>query len=147
MNATSKDAVYVDEPWLLMHWDGEHGCLFAEWKGFATSAEFRGALLKALDAIREKRGAGFVTDTRKLELVSDDDQRWLVSTWPTLAIAAGLKRLAIVMAKTGLIKMAIQDMMKAGPNPVSSGAGAVDPAFQSRTFDSVADALSWVTAP
>src|ERR1700680_3405687 len=105
LSSSSKDIVYVDERWLLMRWDGEHECLVAEWKGFATSAEFQGALLKAIDVIRDKNGAAFVTDTRKLELVSDSDQRWLMSTWPTLAIAAGLKRLAIVMAKTGLSKM------------------------------------------
>lgn len=137
----------MDERWLLMRWDSEHECLFAEWKGFATSAEFQGALLKAIDVIREKNGAGFVNDTRRLELVSDDDQRWLVSTWPMLAVAAGLKRLAIVIAQTGLSKMAIEDMLKAGPNPVPRGAGGEDAAFQSRTFDSVADALRWVTAP
>jgi hypothetical protein len=130
-----------------MRWDSEHECLFAEWKGFATSAEFQGALLKAVEVIREKNGAGFVNDTRKLELVSDDDQRWLLSTWPPLAIGAGLKRLAIVMARTGLSKMAIEDMLKARPNAASSGAGAADPAFQSRTFDSVADALAWIASP
>jgi len=69
-----------------------------------------------------------------------------VSAFPARAIAAGLKRLAIVMAKTGLSKMAIQDMLKASPNPVSQGAGADAATFQSRTFDSVADALKWVTA-
>src|ERR1700730_10460640 len=106
MTPSAEDAVYVDERWLLMRWDSEQECLLAEWKGFATSAEFRGALLKAIDVIRERNGTGFVTDTRKLELVSDADQRWLMTTWPPLAIAAGLKRLAIVMAKTGLSKMA-----------------------------------------
>ena len=130
-----------------MRWDSEHHCLFAEWKGFATSAEFQGALLTAVEVIRERNGAAFVNDTRKLELVSDTDQRWLMSTWPALAVAAGLKRLAIVIAKTGLSKMAIEDMLKAGTNPVPGGTGADDAAFQSRTFDSVADALRWVTMP
>jgi hypothetical protein len=116
MSSAAKGAVYIDEKWLLMRWDSEHECLFAEWKGFATSAEFQGALLKAVDVIREKNGAGFVNDTRKLELVSDDDQRWLMSTWPPLVVGAGLRRLAIVIAKTGLSKMAIQDMLKASPN-------------------------------
>src|SRR4029077_9839308 len=105
MSPTSSDTVYVDKAWLLMRWDSEHNCLFAEWKGFATSAEFQGALLKAVDAIRQRNAAGFVNDIRKLELVSDEDQRWLMSPWPPLVIAAGLKRLAIVMARTGLSKM------------------------------------------
>ena len=145
--SASNDAVYLDKDWLLLSWDSEHGCLLAEWKGFATSTEFQGALLQAIDVIRERHGTGFVNDTRKLEMVSDDDQRWLVSTFPTLVAAAGLKRLAIVIARTGLSKMAIQEMFKAAPNPVSSGAGAVDPAFQSRTFDSVNEAFLWVRNP
>jgi hypothetical protein len=142
-----EDGVYVDEAWLLLRWDSEHNCLFAEWKGFATSAEFQGALLKAIDVIRDKNGAAFVNDTRKLELVSDDDQRWLMSTWPTLAIAAGLKRLAIVMAKTGLSKMAIQDMLKARADQLAREPSAAAPALQSRTFDSVSDALQWIASP
>jgi hypothetical protein len=40
-----------------------------------------------------------------------------MSTWPPLVIAAGLKRLAIVMAKTGLSKMAVEEMRL--PNPKS----------------------------
>ncbi|HEV3101537.1 MAG TPA: hypothetical protein VG426_04260 [Candidatus Dormibacteraeota bacterium] len=146
MSSSSNDTVYLDERWLLMRWDSEHKCLLAEWKGFATSAEFRGALLKAIDVIRDRNGAGFVTDTRKLELVSDDDQRWLMSTWPPLAIAAGLKRLAIVLAKTGLSKMAVEDMIKAGAAQAEREPAAGDPAFQSRTFESVAEAVQWVTA-
>jgi hypothetical protein len=146
LSSPSHDIVYVDERWLLMRWDGEHECLFAEWRGFATSAEFQGALLKAIDVIRDKNGTAFVNDTRKLELVSDSDQRWLMSTWPTLAIAAGLKRLAIVMAKTGLSKMAIQDMLKAGADRAARETAAELPAFQSRTFESVDDALQWIAA-
>lgn len=146
MSSSSNDTVYVDERWLLMRWDSEHKCLLAEWKGFATSAEFRGALLKAVDVIRERNGAGFVTDTRKLELVSDDDQRWLMTTWPPLAIAAGLKRLAIVMAKTGLSKMAIEDMIKAGAIQAEREPAAGEPAFESLTFESVTEAVHWVTA-
>jgi len=147
VSSAPNDTVYVDKAWLHMRWDGEHDCLFAEWKGFATSAEFQGALLKAVEVIRDRNGAAFVNDTRKLELVSDADQRWLMSTWRALAIPAGLKRLAIVIAKTGLSKMAIEDMLKAGTNPVPRGTGDDDADFQSRTFDSVDDAWRWVTTP
>ena len=146
MSSALNDDVYVDKAWLHLRWDNEHECLFAEWKGFATSAEFQGALMKAVDVLRERNGAAFVNDTRKLELVSDADQRWLMSTWPTLAIAAGLTRLAIVIAKTGLSKMAIEGMIKAGANSVPSGTRDAAARFQSRTFESVADALRWVAA-
>lgn len=137
MSSSSIDDVYLDEPWLLLRWDSENRCVFAEWKGFATSAEFQSALLKALQVVREKHAVSFVNDTRKLELVSDEDQIWLRYTWPPLAIEAGLRRLAVVIARSGLSKMAIEEMFKRRRKTV----------LQSRTFDSVADAMKWVAEP
>jgi hypothetical protein len=128
----------MDKPWLLMRWDPEHQCVFAEWKAFATSAEFRGALTKALAVARDKNAFSFVSDTRNLEMVSDEDQWWIRRTWAPLAIDAGLKKIAVVMAVSGLGKMAIEHMFNGRTNP--------DEHLVSRKFDSVADALIWVTA-
>jgi hypothetical protein len=128
----------MDKPWLLMRWDPEHQCVFAEWKAFATSAEFRGVLTKALAVARDKNAFSFVSDTRNLEMVSDEDQWWIRRTWAPLAIDAGLKKIAVVMAVSGLGKMAIEHMFNGRTNP--------DEHLVSRKFDSVADALIWVTA-
>jgi hypothetical protein len=133
------DDVYVDEPWLSMRWDGEHRCVFAEWKAYATSGEFQGALMKALTMGRERPGFSFVNDTRKLELISDEDQRWIRYTWAPLALEAGVKRIAVVVARHGLSKMAIEHMF--------SERRITDARMQSRTFDSVADAFKWVAEP
>jgi hypothetical protein len=130
------DDIYIDEPWLLMRWDSEHNCVFAEWKAFATSTEFQGALMKALEAGRSRPGFGFVNDTRKLELISDEDQRWIQYTWTPLAIEAGVRRIAVVMARHGLSKMAIERMFRERRNR--------DNRLQSQTFESVADAFKWV---
>jgi hypothetical protein len=135
---TAAPEVYIDQPWLLMRWDPEHQCVFAEWKAFATSEEFRGALTKALAVGREKHATSFVNDTRKLELVCDEDQWWLRRTWAPLAIEAGLKKIAVVMAIHGLSKMAIEHMFSGRP---TTGEQMV-----SRKFDSVADALTWLKA-
>lgn len=116
--------------------DSEHECVVAEWKAFASSFEFQGALIKALDIVREKEAACFVNDTRKLEAVSDEDQRWIRCTWAPLAIAAGVNRVAVVIAHTGLSKMAVEDMFH--------GHRDTGVRLHSRTFDSPADALNWV---
>jgi len=128
--------VYVDEPWLHMRWDPQHRCVFAEWKAYATSSEFQGALTKALEAGRQHHAVSFVNDTRGLELVSDADQWWIRHIWAPAAIAAGLKRIGVVMAQHGLGKMAIDGMFQSRPNRGD--------ALQSRKFDSVAAALDWV---
>jgi hypothetical protein len=80
----------------------------------------------------------FVKDTRKLELVSDEDQRWIRYTWAPLAIEAGVKRIAIVMAPHSLGKMAIDEMFKGRRNTGEQ--------LDSQIFGSVPDALDWVAA-
>jgi hypothetical protein len=130
------NVIYADEPWLLMRWDIEHQCVFAEWKEFATSREFQGALTRVLEVVREKQAVSFVNDTRRLELISDEDQRWIRYTWAPLAVASGLRRIAVVIAAHGLSKMAIEGMFRGRRNTGSQ--------LDSRTFDSLDEAMEWV---
>ena len=126
--------MYVDEPWLFMRWDSAYRCVFAEWKKFSTSREFQGALTRVLEVVRERQAVNFVNDTRNLELISDEDQRWIRSTWAPSAAAAGLRRIAVVIAPHGLSKMAIETMFK----------GRLQSRLQSRIFESLDDAMKWV---
>jgi hypothetical protein len=127
---------YIDMPWGVLRWDRDHRCVFAEWKGFVTSFEFQDALLRALEIALKEKASSFVTDTTHLELVSDEDQRWIRYMWAPMAIEAGLKRIAVVVAPHGLSKMAIEGMF--------AGRRITGAQLDSRTFDSVADALKWV---
>jgi hypothetical protein len=124
----------MDEPWVLIRWDHDHECVFADWRGFATSSEFQSGLTKALEVVKEKQAVNLVSDTQKLESISDEDQRWIRYTLAPLAAASGLRRVAVVLAPSGLSKMAIQTMFK----------GRRRTGLQSRTFDGLADALRWV---
>lgn len=137
MSALPAGDVFVDEPWLFMRWDHDSGGIFAEWKAFATSEEFRGALSRAIEVIRDRGAKSFVNDTRKLELITDEDQRWILQTWTPQAVAAGLKRIAIVIAHTGLSKMAVEEMFKEQS----------EARIESRTFDSLPEAMQWVGRP
>lgn len=126
--------VYLDERWLTVRWDDEHNCVYAEWKAFATSTEFREGTMKLLDAIRDKHATGMLTDTRKLEAVSDEDQLWIRDTWVPLASAAGLKRLAVVVAHSGLGRFAVDEIIR------HQGKSA----YVRRTFESLPEALWWL---
>ena len=137
LGATGSDHlsdVYADELWLFVRWDGEHQCVHLEWKGFANSREFRAGVMKALEAIRDKHAASMVSDTRRLEVIASEDQLWIRDTWVPLAVAAGLKRSAVVMASRGLGKFTVEEVLRQ----------VGDRAFVTRTFDSLAGALKWV---
>jgi hypothetical protein len=128
---------YSDEPWLSIRWDSEHGCVYAEFKAFATSSEFRTSTLKILDAIWDRKATALVSDNRRLEGVSEEDQLWLRDTWLHLAVTAGIKRIAVVVARQGLGKIATEAIIgKFGKTT-----------FTTRTFDTVAEANDWIANP
>jgi hypothetical protein len=128
-----EDQTYLDEPYLSIRWRSVPKILYAEWKGFATSAEYRAALLTGLRAIREHHVAGYVSDARKAKLVVPEDVKWVSEVWLPGAIAAGLKRMAMVTAEAGLSKVIIEEAVKEIDNH----------GLRIRKFDSVAAATVW----
>jgi len=67
------DEIYLDEPYLSIRWRAVPKILFAEWKGFATSEQFRAALLTGVRAIRERHVVGYVSDARKAKTLVPAD--------------------------------------------------------------------------
>jgi hypothetical protein len=135
LTTTPTDRVYVDEPWLLMRWDSARRLVHSEWRAFANSAELRAGLLRGIQAIKDQRAVAYVTDTRKVKVVVHDDQKWIEDTWLPLALEAGLKRIAVVTAASGLGKLTVEDVV-----------GLVDDdGLLSRSFDSLAPAMRWAS--
>ncbi len=104
------DKIYVDEPWQTLRWDDLHECVHSEWKAFANSAEFRAGLVKGLQAAGEHHATRYLSDTRKVKVVVHEDQEWVRDTWAPLAAAAGVKRVALVTAQTGLGKLTTEEI-------------------------------------
>jgi hypothetical protein len=126
--------LYLDEPWVSIRWDGAHHYVQTEWKGFATSSEFRAALMRALDPIREKRSVGYLSDTRKVKVIVHTDQAWANEVWIPLLVKAGVKRFALVTAASGLGKMNVEDVIHLVDNRD----------LLMRGFDSLVDARQWL---
>lgn len=124
----------TDEKWLSIRWDGERRCVHAEWKGFANSTQFRTGSMALLKAIQERNATSTVNDTRKLEVVSHQDQLWIRDTWVPLAATSGLKRIAVVVALHGLARFAVEGIIRL------VGATRLD----ARLFNSPDDAVKWV---
>jgi hypothetical protein len=130
----SAEDVYADSSYLSIRSDPHNRCVIAEFKGFATSAEFRAGTMRILDAIRDRHADSLISDNRKLEVVVDADQLWIRDTWVAQAVGAGLKRIAVVLAKRGLGRFASEEIISQFPSAT----------FTTRTFDSTEDARKWV---
>jgi hypothetical protein len=128
------DQTYLDEPYLSIRWRSVPQILYAQWKGFATSAEFRAALLKGVQAIREQQVVGYVSDARKAKVFVAEDLPWVTDVWLPQAVKAGWKRMAMMTADTGLGKAIIEDVAKEIDNH----------GLSMRKFDTVAAATDWV---
>ena len=134
MSPSSQGDAFEDKPWLSVQSDRSSNCIYAEWKGFATSVEFRAGTMRILDAIRAINAASLISDNRRLEGVTAQDQLWIRDTWTSLAVASGLARIAVVVPKRGLGKLASEQVL--------SQVGMK--AFSTRTFTTVSEAMEWV---
>jgi hypothetical protein len=135
VSPSPKDVVFSNEPWLSIAWDPDHRCVYAEWKGFANSVEFRASTMRILDAIKERNASSLISDNRRLEGVADQDQLWIRDSWVPVAVAAGITRIAVVLARRGLGKIASEEIL-------SQIGGAP---FATRTFTTVSEATEWVS--
>lgn len=126
--------LYLDEPWVSIRWDGVHKYVHTEWKAFATSDEFRAALMRALDAIRDKHAVAYLSDTQKVKVVVHKDQTWAYEVWVPLLVVAGVKRFALVTAQSGLGKLNVEDVIDLVDNK----------GLLMRGFDSADEARKWL---
>ncbi|HEX2646056.1 MAG TPA: hypothetical protein VHO95_02410 [Candidatus Dormibacteraeota bacterium] len=90
--------VYFSVPGVAsVSWDGAHKTVFVEWEGWANTAEFKGLLDAEVRAMSEHRASCLLADCRKQRILNPADQERANSEWVPQAIAAGLKRFAIVL--------------------------------------------------
>ena len=135
VGATPQGDIYLDEPWVSIRWDGVHHFVHTEWKAFANSVEFRSALMTALDAIRERGAAGYLSDTRNIKVVVPKDQAWANEVWIPLLVAAGIQRFALVTAESGLGKLTVEEVIKLVDNR----------GLRMRSFGTLSEAQEWLT--
>lgn len=133
MSPSSQGDAFEDKPWLSVQSDRDSGCIYAEWKGFTNSVEFRAGTMRILEAIRAIGATSLISDNRRLEGVTPQDQLWIRDTWTALAVASGLARIAVVVPQRGLGKIASEQIL--------SQVGMR--AFSTRTFTTVSEAIEW----
>ena len=133
----------MDEPYLSVGRHIEFQCLHSQWKGFSTSAEFRAGAARLLAVIQETSATALISDTRELELVASEDQLWIRDSWLPLAAAAGLKRVALLVAHQGLGKFAIDEMRSQVRSQIQRHVQTAPAGLLSREFYSLDEARIW----
>jgi hypothetical protein len=130
--------VYFNRPGVaVVSWDPTSEAVHLEWQGWANPTEYAAANDAVLRALKEHHASRALGDCRNMKAIQQSDQEWMDRNWFPRALAAGLKRAALVIAKSGLAQMNLEDILRRVPGT------KLDVAY----FATVEEAREWLTRP
>jgi hypothetical protein len=92
-----------------VRWDEEGSTVLVEWEGWADSDEFKTLLEAGLRALSAHSGSRWLADCRRQRTLKLADQEWGDRVWLPRAVAAGLKRFAVVLPTSSVATFNLED--------------------------------------
>lgn len=94
-----RDVTLVDEPFLWMgHSPGER-LVHLEWKGHATSEQYRSSLDFALGFVAKHGVRYWLADLRAMTAILATDERWANEVWFPKLFGTGLEKMAVLRSR------------------------------------------------
>jgi hypothetical protein len=132
---TAGDGVYFNAPGIAsVKWDGAGATVIVEWEGWANSAEFAAMLDAGVQALNDHGGSRWLADCRLQKVLIPADQERAGRDWLPRALAAGLKRFAVIPPASGLARANLKDSLSAIPSTM----------MEIGYFDTVEQAREWL---
>ena len=133
-----RDGTYFHRPGVaIVKWDAACKAAHIEWQGWADPAEFAAANDALILALKQHGGSRVLGDCRDMRVIKQSDQEWVSRDWIPRILAAGLRRIALVIPKSGLALMNVQEIMSRIPGT------KLDVAY----FATIAEARAWLSRP
>jgi hypothetical protein len=118
MTSLGGDVYFYAQGVASVRWDPAGSTVLVEWEGWASSAEFMALLDAEVRALTEHSCTQLLADCRRQKVLSPADQEWGDREWLPRAVAAGLKRFAIVLPISVLATMNLQERLRKVPETV-----------------------------
>ena len=131
----SGEKVYFDIPCVTVTWRPADGYILIEMKAWCESSEYAAALEAALVAIREQKATKQVVDARAGRALVERDQQFVATDWLPRALAAGLKYTALVMPKSQVATVNVENIATRAPTSGSPN---------TRFFATLREAATWI---
>jgi len=129
------DGVYFNAPGVAsVRWDYDAQLVLVEWDGWANSVEFAALLDAELQALKQNQGTRLLADCRRQKVLNPKDQERANREWLPRALAAGLKRFAIVVPASVVADMNLRESL------AKASATALEVGY----FTTVEEAEEWV---
>lgn len=116
-----------------VRWDEANQTVTVTWDGWANSEEFQAILESEVQAMQDHSGSRLLADCRRQRILNPEAQEKASQEWMPKAIAAGLKRFAVVLPVNEMAASHLQQRLAAPPQPVEVG-----------FFASVDEAQQWL---
>jgi hypothetical protein len=92
------EGVYYNHPRVaVVTWESASKAVNIEWKGWADSSEIVALNEAGLRALIEHHSSRLLSDSRCMKVIKQSDQDWINQDLFPRALAAGLKRVAVVV--------------------------------------------------
>jgi hypothetical protein len=127
--------VYLDNPNVLLEWDGDAGWIHVEYRRWFTTRETAEGAEMFLRAIREHHATRCLSDSRRRRVVQQEAQAVLTDSWVPQAAALGLRHLAIVLPESHLAQDTVAALLE-----------QYRAHLEARSFATVAEATTWLRA-
>lgn len=108
--------------------------MLVEWGGWANSMEFSALLTAEIRALKDHSGRRLLADCRKQRVLNPADQDRADQEWLPKALAAGLRKFAIVPPVSTLAAMNLRERLNRVP----------DKLLEVRFFETVDQAKAWL---
>lgn len=126
----------LKEKYLEISLDEQEKVIELKWNGFVNSQNYRNALDKALDIAKENGITKWLTDARKVKVISLSDQEWVISDWVPRAVKCGYKYQAMIVPEDAFGKMSSDEL-------VSEVEGK---SIVAKNFTDKSNALTWLNS-
>lgn len=114
--------------------DSQTDTVVMDWKGYATSQQFRDGTELMLNYLIESKVHKVLADAKDMILIGMEDQQWMETSFLPRATRFGLKTCAIVKPESYFNKVAIESITR-----------KIDPEkIQVSVFDNVEEARAWL---
>lgn len=124
-----------EKPYVLIEYDPQKKLLIQNWKGFATSEQFREAILKSVDVFKQKNVTRLLSNTKDFSLVKKEDTEWAATYAAGQMIQHGLKAMAFIIPSSAFSQMSVKNFSKQAVG-----------GFQQQFFDDLDKAIEWLTS-
>ncbi|MBC5994048.1 hypothetical protein [Pontibacter cellulosilyticus] len=130
--------LYFENNIIRIYVDKELHLGIGEWKGFASSNEFRETVLRSLETVNKYKLTRWLADRRNMKAIRQQDQQWTVEEFIPKLLESPLRRMATIVSEDLFNRMAIENMIQR-----SGGLGNI----VLSEFNNTNEALKWLEQP